>query len=76
MLAQETASFDLDTFDVGTLHLDNPPRRDVAMLTSGGYMVIAFPTDNPGIGLMHCHIVSPLSTLQDLYFESFFDSTR
>lgn len=36
----------------------NPPRRDVAMLPARGYMVIAFEADNPGIWLLHCHIVS------------------
>ncbi|KAJ5167971.1 Cupredoxin [Penicillium canariense] len=36
--------------------LTNPPRRDVAMLPSSGYLVVAFKTDNPGTWLMHCHI--------------------
>ena len=31
-------------------------RRDVAMLPSNGYLVMAFKTDNPGAWLMHCHI--------------------
>ena len=39
-----------------TLNYRNPPRRDVAMLPAGGYLVIAFITDNPGAWLMHCHI--------------------
>ncbi|KAF2656371.1 multicopper oxidase [Lophiostoma macrostomum CBS 122681] len=39
-----------------TLNLSNPPRRDTAMLPSGGYLVLAFQTDNPGAWLMHCHI--------------------
>jgi FtsP/CotA-like multicopper oxidase with cupredoxin domain len=39
-----------------TLTTTNPPRRDVAMLPSSGYLVIAFLTDNPGAWLMHCHI--------------------
>lgn len=38
------------------LKLTNPPRRDVAMLPLAGYLVIGFPTDNPGAWLMHCHI--------------------
>ena len=36
--------------------LINPPRRDVVMLPSDGYVVIAFKVDNPGSWLMHCHI--------------------
>ncbi|CAE7032522.1 hypothetical protein CFE70_004627 [Pyrenophora teres f. teres 0-1] len=38
------------------LNLDNPPRRDTAMLPSSGFMVMAFQADNPGAWLMHCHI--------------------
>ncbi|KAK9771397.1 putative Laccase-2-like protein 4 [Seiridium cardinale] len=52
ILAQGTGSFD----DSVTLNMDNPPRRDVAMLPSGGYLAVAFFTDNPGAWLMHCHI--------------------
>ncbi|KAF2469246.1 multicopper oxidase [Lindgomyces ingoldianus] len=39
-----------------TLNLDNPPRRDTALLPASGYLVLAFQTDNPGAWLMHCHI--------------------
>jgi hypothetical protein len=39
-----------------TLKFNNPPRRDVALLPSGGYLVIAFKADNPGSWLLHCHI--------------------
>ncbi|KAK2752108.1 hypothetical protein FQN55_007996 [Onygenales sp. PD_40] len=38
------------------LNFTNPPRRDVAMLPDLGWLVVAFPTDNPGAWLMHCHI--------------------
>ncbi|KAF7194681.1 Laccase-2 [Pseudocercospora fuligena] len=38
------------------LQTTNPPRQDVAMLPSAGYLVLAFQADNPGIWLMHCHI--------------------
>jgi FtsP/CotA-like multicopper oxidase with cupredoxin domain len=48
--------------NVTELQFTNPPRRDVAMLPGGGWLVIGFITDNPGAWLMHCHIVS-LSTL-------------
>ncbi|KAM3416999.1 hypothetical protein BST61_g8582 [Cercospora zeina] len=34
----------------------NPPRRDVAFLPDGGYLIIAFKADNPGAWIMHCHI--------------------
>lgn len=43
-----------------SLQTKNPPRRDTAMLPSqkkgGGYLVIAFQGDNPGVWLMHCHV--------------------
>ncbi|KAI9758556.1 MAG: hypothetical protein M4579_003048 [Chaenotheca gracillima] len=38
------------------LKVNNPPRRDVALLPRNGYIVIAFKSDNPGSWLMHCHI--------------------
>ncbi|KAI1249106.1 hypothetical protein MGN70_008715 [Eutypa lata] len=52
VLAQGTGTYDDDV----TLNLDNPPRRDTAMLPSAGYLVLAWQTDNPGVWLMHCHI--------------------
>ncbi|KNG91191.1 putative extracellular dihydrogeodin oxidase/laccase [Aspergillus nomiae NRRL 13137] len=41
------------------LQTRNPPRRDVALMpaeSNGGYLVIAFPTNNPGAWLLHCHM--------------------
>ncbi|KAK8029851.1 multicopper oxidase [Apiospora rasikravindrae] len=45
-------------YEEGTtaLNLDNPVRRDTAMLPAAGHLVLAFKTDNPGAWLMHCHI--------------------
>lgn len=42
--------------NLDSLQFDNPPRRDTAMLPAGGYLILAFPADNPGAWLMHCHI--------------------
>ncbi|GME46776.1 Laccase-1 precursor [Neofusicoccum parvum] len=42
--------------NIDSLQFDNPPRRDTAMLPAGGYLILAFPADNPGAWLMHCHI--------------------
>lgn len=53
VLAQGTGTYSTSSV---TLNLDNPPRRDTAMLPSSGYVVLAFETDNPGAWLMHCHI--------------------
>lgn len=52
ILAQASGTYSSST----TLNLDNPPRRDTAMLPASGYLVLAFQTDNPGAWLMHCHI--------------------
>ncbi|KAJ5794891.1 Multicopper oxidase type 3 [Penicillium paradoxum] len=40
----------------GSMVLQNPPRRDTAVLAGNGYLLIAFQTNNPGAWLMHCHI--------------------
>ncbi|KAK6335155.1 hypothetical protein TWF718_010592 [Orbilia javanica] len=48
-----------DQFDRATpieYNLDNPVRRDTAVLPGGGFLVIAFETKNPGAWLIHCHL--------------------
>ncbi|KAI9694661.1 MAG: hypothetical protein M1822_000277 [Bathelium mastoideum] len=42
--------------DSSALKFVNPTRRDTATLPGGGYLILAFPADNPGAWLMHCHI--------------------
>ncbi|KAK6529360.1 hypothetical protein TWF281_008537 [Arthrobotrys megalospora] len=42
--------------------LDNPMRRDTAVLPGGGFLVIAFETKNPGAWLIHCHLAFHSST--------------
>lgn len=46
------------TFNSSTavFNLDNPPRRDVAILQNSGWLALAWQTDNPGAWLMHCHV--------------------
>lgn len=46
------------TWDGSTtgLNFANPTRRDTATLPPGGYLLLAFPADNPGLWVMHCHI--------------------
>ncbi|KAI1847280.1 hypothetical protein JX265_013539 [Neoarthrinium moseri] len=53
VLGQEAAATYTGT---DQLNFSNPPRRDVAMLPASGYLVMGFPTDNPGVWLLHCHI--------------------
>ncbi|KAL5116583.1 laccase, multicopper oxidase, benzenediol:oxygen oxidorectuctase [Pleosporales sp. CAS-2024a] len=38
------------------LTLNNPTRRDTATLPKDGYLLMAFPADNPGMWIAHCHI--------------------
>ena len=40
--------FGLFVQGITPLNLNNPPRRDTALLPADGYLVIAFYTDNPG----------------------------
>jgi hypothetical protein len=42
--------------DVSRLNFNAPMRRDTTLIPAGGYTIIAFYTDNPGIWLVHCHI--------------------
>ncbi|OAG38740.1 hypothetical protein AYO21_07093 [Fonsecaea monophora] len=50
---------------ISTLNFENPPRRDTALVVGniekdpnvGGYLVLGFKTDNPGVWLLHCHII-------------------
>jgi FtsP/CotA-like multicopper oxidase with cupredoxin domain len=47
ILGQGTGQFSVaDNFN--QLIFNNPPRRDVAQLPGGGWLVLAYPTDNPG----------------------------
>ncbi|KAK4227794.1 putative laccase [Podospora fimiseda] len=39
----------------------NPPRRDVVMMPTKGFIIIAFKADNPGSWLLHCHIAAHAS---------------
>lgn len=46
-----------NTWDGHTIiNPQNPQRRDVQILAAGGYMVLQFEQDNPGIWPLHCHI--------------------
>ncbi|KAK3690299.1 multicopper oxidase-domain-containing protein [Podospora appendiculata] len=55
ILGQSTGAYDpLTSRKAWTF--DNPPRRDVVMVPAGGYVAVAFKSDNPGAWLVHCHI--------------------
>jgi FtsP/CotA-like multicopper oxidase with cupredoxin domain len=51
-----------------SLNFDAPMRRDVALLPASGWLVLAFPSDNPGAWLMHCHIAWHVSQGLGLQF--------
>ncbi|KAI4726713.1 hypothetical protein E4T49_05551 [Aureobasidium sp. EXF-10728] len=44
-----------------SLNFANPPRRDTSILPGLGWLLIAFPANNPGVWLMHCHIAWHIS---------------
>ncbi|KAI4761530.1 putative multicopper oxidase, type 1 [Aureobasidium sp. EXF-3400] len=57
---QASSNFDSSTM-TGQLNFNNPPRRDTATLPASGWLVLAFPANNPGAWLMHCHIAWHIS---------------
>jgi len=50
------------TWDGTVVRPANTQRRDVQILQGGGYMVLQFAQDNPGIWPLHCHIAFHVST--------------
>ncbi|KAI9653733.1 MAG: hypothetical protein M1821_006927 [Bathelium mastoideum] len=67
ILGNGTGVFDRTT-DTPNLNFVNPTRRDTTFLPAGGWLVIAFPTDNPGAWLFHCHITWHVSEGLGLQF--------
>lgn len=55
VLGNGQGTFDMVN-DPPNLTYTNPKRRDTVVLPAGGWVVIAFPADNPGAWLFHCHI--------------------
>ncbi|KAL9065002.1 MAG: hypothetical protein Q9157_007632, partial [Trypethelium eluteriae] len=47
--------------DPATLNWNTPIRRDTAILPQGGWLALAFYTNNPGAWLFHCHIAWHIS---------------
>lgn len=60
VLGSGSGTLDLSTAS-SSLNFDNPSRRDTAILPGGGYLVIAFEANNPGLWIMHCHIAWHIS---------------
>lgn len=49
-----------------------PPRKDTIIVPDGGYAVIRFKANNPGIWIIHCHIeIHSLQGMALLLNESF-----
>ncbi|KAK3579380.1 hypothetical protein CHS0354_029682 [Potamilus streckersoni] len=42
--------------NVPGLKFERPPLKDTLIIPSGGYAVVRFRADNPGLWLMHCHM--------------------
>ena len=44
----------------GALNLDRPPVKDTVVIPPGGYVVVRFIADNPGLWHLHCHMAHHL----------------
>lgn len=75
ILGQNTTAFDPVT-SPRTFVLDNPPRRDVVIVPSGGWVAVAFRPDNPGAWLVHCHIAWHASSGESPYLRRISVSSR
>lgn len=51
VLGTGTGTFDVST-NTADLNFETPPRRDTTILPASGWLVIAFPANNPGAWLM------------------------
>ncbi|KAK3669926.1 laccase, multicopper oxidase, benzenediol:oxygen oxidorectuctase [Recurvomyces mirabilis] len=65
VLGQGSGTFDQST---ASLNWATPPRRDTATVIGGGWLAIAFNSNNPGTWLMHCHIAWHVSEGLGLQF--------
>lgn len=55
VLGTGSGQFNAST-QTSALNFATPPRRDTTILPGGGWVIVAFPANNPGSWLMHCHI--------------------
>ncbi|KAK4376120.1 hypothetical protein RND71_006797 [Anisodus tanguticus] len=60
VVGQGFGNFNAQT-DTATFNLNDPPLRNTIDVPVGGWAVIRFVADNPGVWLFHCHIDSHLS---------------
>ncbi|KAI9327148.1 laccase-1 precursor [Zopfochytrium polystomum] len=73
VLSRGPGNFSGNFSDFTTMNL---PRRDVVVLPSKGHVAVAFPLDNPGTWLMHCHIAFHASEGLSLQFVERHDEIR
>ncbi|KAM7270699.1 hypothetical protein ACFE04_029913 [Oxalis oulophora] len=55
IIAEGFGNFNPKT-DTAKFNLIDPPQRNTAAVPVGGWSVIRFVADNPGVWLMHCHL--------------------
>jgi len=55
IVAEGFGNFNPQT-DTAKFNLVNPPQRNTASVPVGGWAVIRFVADNPGVWLLHCHL--------------------
>ncbi|CAL4960430.1 unnamed protein product [Urochloa decumbens] len=69
VLAQGFGNYDDGDHGERRLNLRNPQQRNTIAVPTGGWAVIRFVADNPGMWFMHCHIDSHLSMGLAMVFE-------
>ncbi|CAO1944416.1 unnamed protein product [Urochloa humidicola] len=69
VLAQGFGNYDDASGRRRLLNLRNPQQRNTIAVPTGGWAVIRFVADNPGMWFMHCHIDSHLSIGLAMVFE-------
>ncbi|KAK7294609.1 hypothetical protein RJT34_17498 [Clitoria ternatea] len=68
VLAQGFGNFD-STRDKATFNLVNPQIRNTIAVPSGGWAVIRFQADNPGVWFVHCHVDDHMLWGLDMAFQ-------
>ena len=54
--------------NISGIELDRAPQKDVITVPGGGYAVIRFVADNPGLWFLHCHQVPHVNNGTFAYF--------
>ncbi|KAH8925866.1 multicopper oxidase [Atractiella rhizophila] len=62
VVARGTGELSLDDAANLDFNTTNPVRRDTVVIPGGGYAILRFTNDNPGVWVVHCHIAWHLAS--------------